>query len=121
MRYRRSKRPDDATEWEDEIKFGERLTYPTLVCGPDGTLYLSARRSHARQPWEVELWTKPPGKEWTRRQTILRSRHPGYAHFQESLAWGPDHRTLHLCCRLHEKSDGGSYGRLQSGRLHGER
>ena len=45
MRYRRSKRPNETVEWEDEIQFGERLTYPTLMCGPDNTLLLTARRS----------------------------------------------------------------------------
>jgi len=114
FRYRRSKRPNDASEWEDEILFGEKLTYPTLVCGPDSTLYFTARRSFKTKPWEVELWSKKPGESWTRRGAILRSRHKGYAHFQESLAWGPDHKTLHLCCRFHENSDRNAYGRLQT-------
>lgn len=114
FRYRRSKRPNDASEWEEEIQFGEKLTYPTLVCGLDNTLYFMARRSFKEKPWEVELWSKKPGKDWSRSGTILRSRHKGYAHFQESLAWGPDHKTLHLCCRFHENSDKNAYGRLQT-------
>lgn len=114
FRYRRSKRPNDASEWEEETQFGEKLTYPTLVCGPDNTLYFTARRSFKEKPWEVELWSKKPGKDWTRNGAILRSRHKGYAHFQESLAWGPDHKTLHLCCRFHENSDKNAYGRLQT-------
>jgi hypothetical protein len=44
----------------------------------------------------------------------MHSRHKGYAHFQESLVWGPDHRTIHLCCRFHELSDKSRYGRLQT-------
>ena len=114
FRYRRSKRPNDASEWGEEIQFGEKLTYPTLVCGPDNTLYFTARRSFSGKPWEVELWSKNPGQDWSRNGAILRSRHKGYAHFQESLAWGPDHRTLHLCCRFHENSDRNAYGRLQT-------
>lgn len=114
FRYRRSKRPNDASEWEQEVQFGERLTYPTLICGPDDTLYFSARRSFSDRPWIVELWEKKPGSDWNRVGPILSSRHKGYAHFQESLAWGPDHRTLHLCCRFHENSDKNSYGRLQT-------
>ena len=47
MCYRRSRRPGDSSEWEEEVRFGERLTYPTLVCGPDDTLLLTARRSFA--------------------------------------------------------------------------
>ena len=114
FRYRRSKRPNDASEWEEEVQFGEKLTYPTLICGPDNTLYFTARRSFKDKPWEVELWSKSPGRDWSRHGAILRSRHKGYAHFQESLAWGPDHRTLHLCCRFHENSDKNAYGRLQT-------
>ncbi len=114
FRYRRSKRPNDASEWEEEIQFGEKLTYPTLICGPDNTLYFTARRSFKEKPWEVELWSKKPGRDWSRKGAILRSRHKGYAHFQESLAWGPDHKTLHLCCRFHENSDKNAYGRLQT-------
>ena len=114
FRYRRSMRPGDASEWEDEVQFGQRLTYPTMICGPDDTLYFSARRSFGDRPWIVELWEKKPRSDWTQVGPILSSRHKGYAHFQESLAWGPDHRTIHLCCRFHEKSDKDSYGRLQT-------
>ena len=44
MRYRKSKRPNDASEWGEEVLIGEGLTYPTFVCGQDDTLYLSGRR-----------------------------------------------------------------------------
>jgi len=114
FRYRRSKRPGDASEWEEEIQFGERLTYPTLVCGPDDTLYLTCRRSFSDRPWQVELWTKPPGGQWQTSTTIAAARFTGYAHFQESLAWSPDRRLLHLCCRIHEKTDKEGYGRIQT-------
>ena len=72
MCYRRSRRPGDASEWEDEIRFGERLTYPTLLCGADDTLVLSARRRFADRPWEVELWERPPDARWQRRRVLLR-------------------------------------------------
>ena len=114
MRYRKSKRPGDASEWGEEIEFGERLTYPTLVCGQDDTLVFTGRRSFSDRPWQVELWKCRSGEEWQRQGAILASRHKGYAHFQESLAWGPDHRTLHLCCRFHENSNKKAYGRLQT-------
>ncbi len=114
MRHRKSKRPGDASEWGEEIQFGERLTYPTLVCGKDDTLVFTGRRSYSDRPWQVELWRCAAGGEWQKQGPILSSRHKGYAHFQESLAWGPDHRTLHLCCRFHENSDKSAYGRLQT-------
>lgn len=114
MRYRKSKRPGDASEWEAEIEFGERLTYPTLVCDQDDTLVFTGRRSFGDRPWQIELWKCPSGGEWQRQGPILASRYKGYSHFQESLVWGPDHRTLHLCCRFHENSDSKAYGRLQT-------
>ncbi|SVB22756.1 uncharacterized protein METZ01_LOCUS175610 [marine metagenome] len=114
FRYRRSKRPHDASEWEEEIQFGERLTYPTMICGADNTLYFTARRSFSDRPWFVELWEKKPGHDWHRVGPVMHSRHKGYAHFQESLGWGPDHKTIHLCCRFHELSDKSAYGRLQT-------
>lgn len=114
MRYRKSLRPNDASQWEEAVEFGERLTYPTLVCGADDTLYLTARRSFANRPWQVELWKRPPDEAWRREGAILESRHRGYAHFQESLAWGPNRRALHLACRFHEKTDRKGYGRIQT-------
>ena len=63
FRYRRSKRPHDASEWEEEIQFGERLTYPTMICSADNTLYFTARRSFSDRPWVVELWEKKPGHD----------------------------------------------------------
>ena len=114
MRYRCSTLPNDSSEWEPETSFGERLTYPTLVCGPDDTLYCTCRRSYEHKPWQVELWKKAKDSEWVQVTTLLSSRHLGYAHFQESLCWSPLDQSLHLACRYHEKSDGKAYGRLQA-------
>jgi hypothetical protein len=114
FRYRKSKHPNDATDWEEEIQFGQRLTYPSLVCGPDDTLYLSGRRSFSDRPWQVELWSKPAAGDWQGPTIIAKSRYRGYAHFQESLAWSPDNRLLHLSCRFHENSDRSAYGRIQT-------
>ncbi|MEX0329821.1 MAG: BNR-4 repeat-containing protein [Puniceicoccaceae bacterium] len=102
FRYRRSVRPNDASEWTDYEEFGTNLTYPALVCAKDGTLIMVARRSYDEQPWELELWRKPPGEAWQRQGAILRSRHGIYAQFAASLAWGPDHQTLHLGTRIYE-------------------
>ena len=112
--YRRSKYPYDVSEWEQEIKFGERLTYPSMICGVDNTLYLTARRSVKDQPSYVELWEKKLGQNWYCVGPVMHSRYKGYAHFGESLTWGPDQKTIHLSCRFHEKSDKKAYGRLQT-------
>jgi hypothetical protein len=107
FRYRRSLRPNDASEWESEIQFGAELSYPVLLCTPDDTLLMTTRRSHRgimgpKQPWELELWKKPADGKWQLASVLLKSRHLDYAHFQESLAWGPDHKTIHLAGRIYE-------------------
>jgi hypothetical protein len=104
MRYRRSLRPNDSSEWGPEIQFGENLSYPVVVCSKDDTLILTARRKANLEDdrYHMELWRMPAGGSWVRDRVVLRSRHPGYTHFQDSLAWGPDFRTLHLSCRIYE-------------------
>lgn len=114
MRYRKSSRPNDASEWEEEIHFGERCTYPTLVCGKDDTLYFTCRRSYKDKKWQLEFWSKAPNKNWEGPIPIVESQHLAYAHFQESLTWSADHSTLHLLCRIHEKTDDNGYGRIQT-------
>lgn len=106
MRYRRSVRPNDAAEWEPETQFGATLSYPVVVVAKDGTLLMTARRyTEGKRPTEAQLWEKPAGGEWRLRSTLLRSRYPDYAQFGESLAWGPDHQTLHLSCRIYETAE----------------
>lgn len=105
FRYRRSVRPNDASEWTPYQEFGLNLTYPSLVCAKDGALIMVARRSYEDSPWELEMWSKKPAESWARRGAILRSRHGIYSQFAASLAWGPDHSTLHLGARIYEMPD----------------
>ncbi len=102
FRYRRTVRPNDTSEWTEYTEVGHNLTYPALVCAADGTLILTARRSYDDQPLELEMWTKPPGGEWAYRHSILKSRFNDYTQFAASLAWSPDHQTLHLSARIYE-------------------
>jgi hypothetical protein len=110
FRYRRSLHPNDLTAWTPELIFGEGLSFPSLICGPDDTLLLTARRGfHDAEgnpiettPVEQELWIKPADGEWRKAGILLRSRFPGYAQFATALSWGPDHRTIHLNCRIYE-------------------
>lgn len=102
FRYRRTVRPHDTTAWTEYEEVGYNLTYPALVCAADGTLIMTARRSYDDRPWELEMWTKPPGEDWQYEQSILRSRFNNYTQFAASLAWGPDHQTLHLSARIYE-------------------
>ena len=105
FRYRKSVRPNDASEWTSYEEFGLNLTYPALVCAKEGTLIMTARRSYENQPWELEMWSKKPDEAWTRNWAILRSRHGNYTQFAGSLAWGPDHNTLHLAARIYGMPD----------------
>lgn len=102
FRYRKSVRPNDASEWTPYQEFGLNLTYPALVCAKDGTLIMAARRSYEDRPWELEMWSKRPGESWARQGALLRSRFGNYSQFAASLAWGPDHTTLHLGARIYE-------------------
>jgi len=102
FRYRRTVRPNDTSEWTEYTEVGYNLTYPALVCAADGTLIMTARRSYDDQPWELEMWTKAPGGEWTYQHSVLASRFNDYTQFAASLAWGPDHQTLHLSARIYE-------------------
>lgn len=104
FRYRKSLRPNDASAWGPEIQFGESLSYPVLLCAPDNTLILTARRYYEGNDKlnELELWKKPANGDWHREGVIIRSRYLGYVNFAESLAWSPDHRTIHLSCRVYE-------------------
>lgn len=122
IRYRRSVRPGDASEWTEEELIGDSYTYPKLAVGADDELLLSCRRSfltrerrlgHER-PWELHLLRKRAGGSWSEPLVLARSRHPRYTHFGESYAWGPGRRSLHVALRFHEKSDADAYGRLQT-------
>ncbi len=113
-RYRKSVRPNDASSWSKVEVFGENLTYPTLLCTRDDTLICTARRSFRDKPWEMEMWILPKDGEWTGPKTLIKSRYPGYSHFQESLAWNPVDQSMHLTSRVHEHSDEESYGKIQT-------
>jgi len=113
FRYRKSLYPNDASAWEDEVLVGQACTYPTLVCGPDDTLYLTGRESNV-SPWVVNLYTKPAGSSWSGPTSILQADVGGYAHFMEALAWGPDHQTLHLSCRFYDAGSCHAVGYMKS-------
>jgi hypothetical protein len=104
FRYRRSMRRNDASAWGPEIQFAESVSYPVMLCAPDDTIILTCRRYYLAvdQLNEMELWKKPADGAWQRHGVIMRARYLDYVHFQESLAWGRDGRTIHLGCRIYE-------------------
>jgi hypothetical protein len=110
--YRRSVRPNDASEWTEEILFGESLSYPTLVCGPDDTLYLTGRYG-----WEgVRMYVKPLGKDWEDRGLIVTGDEGivSYAAFHSGMAWSPDHKVLHFSTSTYQSMDENRWGMIQS-------
>ena len=114
FRYRRSVRSNDASEWEDEIEVGERCTYPMMVCGPDDTLYLTGRHSRGSEPWYVNLYIKPPDAPWQEPITVFQDDEGGYVCFQQQLAWGQDHRTLHMTLCIFDENRSYTIGYLRS-------
>ena len=112
--YRRSKRPNDTSAWTDPfVAFGKQCTYPTLMCGPDDTLYLTCREG-AKPNWLVNMYTKRPDGEWEGPHHLLRAMKTGYAHFQIALAWGPDHKMLHMSIRFYDGGQAHTIGYLYS-------
>ena len=114
FRYRRSMRPNDVSEWEDEIEVGEQCTYPMMVCGPDDTLYLTGRQSRGSEPWYVNLYIKPPDAPWSEPITVFQDDEGGYVCFQQPLAWGQDRRTLHMTLMIFDESRSYTIGYLRS-------
>ncbi len=103
FRYRRSKEVNDASAWTEVIQFGERCTYPTLVCDDEDTLYLTCRESSETQ-WRMDMYKKPAGGEWQGPTTLLKGNAPsGYTRWQDSLVFSPDGETLHMGFMIYER------------------
>lgn len=96
MRYRKSLKPNDASAWSEYTEVGDKLSYPSLVCGADNSLILTCRRSDKPEPWTCMLFTKPADGPWDSGRKLLLAKEPGYAQFMDAFAWGPDHKMLHM-------------------------
>ncbi len=70
--YRRSLRPDDASEWTPIERFGSRCTYPSMVCDADNTLHLVCRESDA-PGWRLNHYRRKAGGEWSEARPIVES------------------------------------------------
>jgi hypothetical protein len=104
FRYRRSLRPNDASQWTQETQFGEKCTYSSMICLPDSTLVLVCRES-SKQRWKLNLYDKPPGENWQGPRTILHGQaSSGYTRWKSSLALGPDDETIHMSFMLYEQA-----------------
>jgi len=104
FRYRRSIKPNDASEWTKEVQFGKTCTYSSLICMPDDTLVLACRES-TKQRWLLNLYEKPLGDAWQGPRTILHGQAPsGYTRWQAALALGWDKKTVHMSFMLYEQA-----------------
>lgn len=95
LQYRRSVRPNDASEWTRIEAFG-KTTYPLLICGPDDTLYLAGR--HDTRWAGMDFYAKPPGQKWEHRGLLVKkqNRFKFYAAYHNAMAWGGGQETLHM-------------------------
>ena len=116
LQYRRSLRPGDPSEWTEIETFG-KTTYPLLICGHDDTLYLTGRHDKS---WKgMDFFVKPPGEKWEYRGLLVKkqSRYQFYAGYGNALAWGPNHKTLHMSTGffMGYKARAGEHGRAPQG------
>ncbi len=104
FRYRRSVRPNDASQWSEEVQFGKKCTYSSMVCTADDKLMLVYRESGSRQ-WVLNLYEKLANGAWKGPRTILHGNAPsGYTRWQAALVPGRDGKTLHMSFMLFERA-----------------
>ena len=77
--YRRSLVANDASAWTDPVEIADG-TYPCLVCGPDGNLYLGMRNGAQNG---LELYRRPPDGPWHHVGKVIDrpAEYTGYACF----------------------------------------
>ena len=76
-------------------------TYPYLVCGPGGDLFLTLRNA---ERWNgVEMYTKPHDGSWRHVDKVIErlADYPGYAAFHCGFCFGRD-GVLHLVSDFYE-------------------
>lgn len=115
--YRHTRNPYDITEWSQPIEFGEMATYPSLICGPDDTLYLTYRSSSDTRNWRIHFHKKPKEGKWSEPLALMDPDFPGYIWSGHSLAMSPN-GDLHLAFNIYlddEQPKGSKhYGYLRS-------
>ena len=98
FRYRRSVRPNDASQWTEEVQFGEGCTLPSMVCTVDDKLVVVCRK-HPR----MDLYEKSVNGEWKGPRTIFHGNaNSGYVNWQASQVLGRDGKTLHITFMVFE-------------------
>lgn len=100
FQYRRSLRPNDASEWTEVVQFAEKATYPSLVCDSEDTLHVTYRRSGER--WQMVYQKKPKGQDWGEPVVLLESSVPDYMQWGNALAIDQQDR-LHLGFHIYSR------------------
>lgn len=105
FQFARSKRPNDASEWEKLPDFGYRGTYPSLVCDANDTLHIAYRGGDL--PCRVMYQRRPKGGEWTQpRELVSAGVEDGYTQFGNALTIAPD-GSLHLAYHVYDMHPAG--------------
>ena len=93
--HRFSETPVDPGCWSLPEVVGITATYPSLVCGLDGTLHLAQRSSAIHGPGGMRICQRPLGGTWSWPYILVTAPAPGYCYTLNALAVGPD-GVLHL-------------------------
>ena len=106
FRYRKSLRPNDASQWGEEVQFGKKCTYSSLICTPDDKLILACRETATRQ-WALNVYEKAKDGAWEGPRTIFHGNAPSnYTRWQGAMILGADGRTIHISFMLYERGMG---------------
>ncbi len=114
IQYRRSARPNDASEWIDMGVFGKGATYPSLVCDSTDTLHCTYRG--LGNPWQTAYQRKPKDGDWSDPVALVDAAVPdGYTQYTNALAVGQGD-SLHLAFHIYDlhPAGGKSAGYLKS-------
>ncbi|MCY4374116.1 MAG: BNR-4 repeat-containing protein, partial [Spirochaetaceae bacterium] len=98
--YRRSQRANDAADWTEPVPVADG-TYPYLVCGPGGDLFLTLRNA---ERWNgIEMYKKYYNGSWCHVGKVIErlADYPGYAAFHSGFCFGGD-GVLHLVSDFYE-------------------
>ncbi len=100
FQFARSVRPNDASEWEALPEFGDKGTYPSLVCDAADTLHIAYRGGEV--PCRVMYQRRRASGEWTEpRELVSANVESGYTQFGNALTVAPD-GSLHMACHVYD-------------------
>ena len=114
FQFTRTTNPHDVSQWQPVEHFGDTATYPSLVCGPDGTLHCTYRGGP--EPWRLMYQQKPKNGKWSEPVALV---HPGveegYTQYGNPIAVSAD-GALHVGFHIYDvhPNGGKSIGYLRS-------